>query len=404
MTVERPTSVAEAATGVWADLVGQSAAVEALRRAVAGEDHAMTHGWLITGPPGSGRSNAARAFAAALLCERGGCGECAACRTALTGSHPDVTLVHTELLSIGVEEIRELVRMASMSPTMGRYLVVVIEDADRITERGADALLKSLEEPPARTVWILCAPSNEDVIVTIRSRTRELRLVTPSTQSVTELLVRRDRIDPVLAAHAARASQGHIGRARVLARSEEARNAREAIRRIPGELTSLGACLTAAEDLVNASKEGAAAQTAHLDAAEKAELSQAFGMGSKGSRARHVQAALKDLEEQQRLRAKRLQRDELDRVLTELTTWYRDVLSVQTGAVRADDLHDATASAGLINADARDRVAAQARAATSERTLRRIDALLACRVALETNVAPLLAMEALMLKLQNPDR
>ena len=145
--------------GIWAELIGQTAVVATLRRAVAAEPHAMSHAWLFTGPPGSGRSNAARAFAAALQCRSEGCGKCTECRTSLSGAHPDVTLVRTELLSIGVDDVRELVRRAAMSPTLGRWQVIVIEDADRVTERGADALLKSIEEPAPRTVWILCAPT-----------------------------------------------------------------------------------------------------------------------------------------------------------------------------------------------------------------------------------------------------
>ncbi|MBF3317382.1 AAA family ATPase, partial [Leptospira borgpetersenii serovar Hardjo-bovis] len=169
-------------TGVWADLVGQEKAVGVLRRAAESQpgrsSHAMSHAWLITGPPGSGRSNAAKAFAAALQCVDHGCGQCNACRTTLSGAHPDVTLVRTEALSIGVDEVRELVRRAAMNPVHGCHQVVVVEDADRITERGGDALLKAIEEPAPKTVWLLCAPTPEDVIVTIRSRCRRLPLAT----------------------------------------------------------------------------------------------------------------------------------------------------------------------------------------------------------------------------------
>ena len=393
--------------GVWDDLVGQADAVTTLRRAVAGarsgEGHSMTQAWLFTGPPGSGRSNAARAFAAALQCERGGCGECTDCRTALSGAHPDVTLVRTEKLSIGVDEVRELVRTAAMSPVLGRYQVIVVEDADRVTDRGADALLKAIEEPAARTVWILCAPNPDEVVITIRSRTRLLRLATPTDAGVADLLVRRDGIDPVMASYAARAAQGHIGRARVLARDEAARDRRRRVLDIPGQLTSIGACLTAADNLVKASAdEAAAAATADLDAKETAELSEALGMGTKGARPRHATAALKDLEEQQKARAKRLQRDSLDRVLTELTTWYRDVLGIQTGAL---DLALPTRDGEgphLINAEQSHQVAQAARASTPEQTLRRIDAILATRESLEQNVAPLIAMEALMVSLADP--
>ncbi|TDT29907.1 DNA polymerase III subunit delta' [Naumannella halotolerans] len=384
--------------GVWADLVGQGRAVDTLRRAVAGGPHAMSHAWLITGPPGSGRSNAARAFAAALECESAdrtmaGCGECRGCRTALSGAHPDVTLVRTEMLSIGVDEIRDLVRRASMSPSVGRHQVLVIEDADRVTERGADALLKSIEEPSPRTVWLLCAPTPEDVVATIRSRSRALHLTTPQPAAVAELLQRRDGIPAEQAVAAARAAQGHIGRARVLARNPEARERRHAVLQIPGRLRSLGACLTAAEQLVTACSAESAQVTAELDVKEREELERALGVGTKGARSRSAQAALRELADQQKARAKRFERDALDRALTELTGYYRDVLNVQTGA-----------AVEPINVELAEQIAAQASRSRPEATLRRIDALLACREALETNVRPLLAVEAMLVALVRADR
>jgi DNA polymerase-3 subunit delta' len=374
--------------GVWADLIGQERSVEVLQRAVAGSHHAMSHAWLITGPPGSGRSNAARAFAAALQCEFGGCGVCNDCRTSLSGAHPDVTLVRTEMLSIGVDEVRDLVRRAAMSPTRGRHQVLVVEDADRVTERGADALLKSVEEPAPRTVWILCAPTADDVVATIRSRCRTLPLQTPTVEAVSRLLQVRDGVDPALAAYAARVSQGHVGRARVLARDEAARNRRREILQIPLHLQGLGACLTAAANLVEACAEEAAAATAQLDSGERASLEEALGFGTKGARPRQAQAALKELDDQQKARAKRFQRDAIDRALTELTGFYRDVLSVQTGS-----------GAPLVNQDLQPQITVLSRKSTPESTLHRIDALLGCRTALETNVAPLLAVEATMIGL-----
>jgi len=374
--------------GVWAELIGQTAAVAALRRAVTGEPHAMSHAWLFTGPPGSGRSNAARAFAAALQCSSGGCGTCRACRTSLSGAHPDVTLVRTELLSIGVDEVRELVRRAAMSPTLGHRQVIVIEDADRITERGADALLKSIEEPARRTVWILCAPTPDDVVATVRSRCRLLTLQTPTISAVAHLLETRDGIEPELAAYAARVSQGHVGRARVLARDEDARNRRQQILQIPFQLHGLGACLVAAAQIIESSTGEAADATSELDAKERAALEEALGFGTKGARPRQAQAAIKELEDQQRARVKRFQRDAIDRTLTELTGCYRDVLNLQTGS-----------DALLINEDLRPHIVVLARKSTPESTLHRIDALLACRTALEGNVAPLLAVEAALIGL-----
>ena len=265
--IESATDRALTADGVWAELIGQERSVAVLRRAVSGRAHAMSHAWLITGPPGSGRSNAARAFAAALQCERDGCGECNECRTALSGAHPDVTLVRTEQLSIGVDEVRELVRRASMSPTLGKAQVIVVEDADRVTERGADALLKSIEEPSPKTVWILCAPTPDDVVATIRSRCRQLNLQTPSVRAVAELLHIRDGIEPDLAAYAARVAQGHIGRARVLARNEDARSRRSTVLRIPFELDDLGDCLRSAAALIESCNAEVAAVAGEQDSA-----------------------------------------------------------------------------------------------------------------------------------------
>ncbi len=384
---------------VWDDLVGQEPAVGVLQRAVAGaaarlrgESGAatagMTHAWLITGPPGSGRSNAGRAFAAALQCENQGCGECSSCRTALSGAHPDVSLIRTELLSIRVGEIRELIRRAAMSPTQGRWQVMVVEDADRLTEQAADALLKSIEEPSPRTVWVLCAPTVEDVVPTIRSRCRLLVLRTPPVDAVAEMLVRKVGAEPELAGFAARAAQGHIGRARALVRDETVRDRRTKVLEVPFALRDLGACLTAAQQLVDAAKEEAKASAAAVDERERAELEQALGVGTKGAKPREANAALKELEDQQKARAKRWERDVLDRSLVDLMALYRDVLVLQTAA-----------GAELINAELHGHIDQFAARTTPEQTLRRIEALAACREAIETNVAPLLALEALTIAL-----
>ncbi|MGH3356807.1 MAG: DNA polymerase III subunit delta' [Nocardioidaceae bacterium] len=383
--------------GVWADLVGQEPTVEVLRGAVTGAGTAlqggastgMTHAWLFTGPPGSGRSNAARAFAAALQCERAaGCGECLACRTALAGSHPDVTLVSTERLSLGVDEVRELVRKAAMAPTGRRWQVMVVEDADRLTERAADALLKSVEEPASRTVWLLCAPTAEDVVPTIRSRCRLLVLRTPPPAAVAQVLRQRDGITAEVATFAARASQGHIGRARALAVDEDTRNRRREVLSLPTRLTGLGACMTAAANLVEQAAEEAAPIASRLDGAERAELEQALGMGTRGAKPKGAQGAIRELEDQHKARGKRLQRDSLDRSLVDLMSFYRDVLVVQTdGGVE------------LVNEESRRDVETVARAGSAESTVRRIQSILDCREALEGSVAPLLALESLMISL-----
>ena len=225
-------------SSVFDDLIDQEAVIATLKDAVSvskdstDNTQGMTHSWLFTGPPGSGRSNAAVAFAAALLCDESGCATCINCRSVIDGSHADIELIRTEGLSIKVDEVRELITRTSWSPSVGDYRVVVIEDADRLTESAANALLKVIEEPGARTVWLLCAPTLTDVLPTIRSRCRHLTLRTPSIQAVTKLLIERDGIDPELAEFASSAAQGHVGRAKYLATSEEARRIRDVFKGI----------------------------------------------------------------------------------------------------------------------------------------------------------------------------
>jgi len=386
---------------VWDALVGQERAVDTLRRATEAARHmthglvpgahgnAMTHAWLFTGPPGSGRSVAARAFAAALLCDDGGCGVCNSCRTVLSGAHPDVIVCRTEQAIIPIDQLRELTGKAAMSPMTGRWQVIIVEDADRIVERSSGAMLKSLEEPPPRTIWILCAPTAEDVVATIRSRTREVRLVTPSDADTVELLVRHYGVAPDVAEVAARAAQGHIGRAKALAADQAARDARQRIVELPGSWTSLTACLTTAAEVAATAQAQADAQTAELDQQERRDLEQALGFSTKGAKPRNAAAAIAALEDQQKARAKRLQRDGIDNVLTELSTWYRDVLCVQMGA----------SENSLINRAISQRLCEAAATTETAQTTACLDAILSARRSLDTNVAPLLALEALFVDL-----
>ena len=258
---------------VWDGLVGQARVVSILREAATASNagRGVGHAWLFTGPPGSGRSNAAVAFAAALQCPDSGCGRCHACHTTLVGSHADVNVVRTQKLSIGVDEVRDLVRRSALAPSGRRWQVLVVEDADRLTERACNALLKAIEEPTDRTVWMLCAPTVEDVLPTIRSRCRLVSLTTPAAADVAAFLERTLEVDPALAAYAARASQGHIGRARALARDEGTRQRRREVVDHAARLTSLGACMRAASSLAATAKEEADAQTTALDARENVE-------------------------------------------------------------------------------------------------------------------------------------
>ena len=386
--------------GVWLDVVGQPAAVAELQRAVA-EPSAMTHAWLFTGPPGSGRSVAARAFAAALQCPDGGDGTCHACTTVLAGTHADVRVVAPEGLSIGVREMRTVIGLAGRAPSQGRRQVVVVEDADRMTEQASNALLKMLEEPPSRTVFLLCAPSlhPDDVPVTIRSRCRVVPLRTPPVEAVAEVLVRRDGIDAGLATWAAAAAGGHVGRARGLARDEDARAARKAVLDVPTSLVSLAACLQAADELVGAAKDESDRATAALDAAETEAVKASVGVGARGpgvAAASRGAGQLKELEKQQRSRATRVGRDTLDRALVDLAGLYRDALLIAT--VRGDT----DRVPHLNHPDRRDDALQLARAIGAEGALRRIDAVLAARTALEQAVKPQIAIEAMCVALRLP--
>ncbi|MFE7324214.1 DNA polymerase III subunit delta' [Streptomyces sp. NPDC057565] len=397
---------------VWDDLVGQDRVqkqlgaaardADALVTAISAADQVplgskMTHAWLFTGPPGSGRSTAARAFAAALQCtspDRAlggapGCGFCDGCHTSLIGTHADVEVVRTDLLSIGVKETRELVRRAQLSPAVGRWQVIILEDADRLTEGAGNVLLKAVEEPAPRTVWLLCAPSLEDVLPTIRSRCRHLTLRTPPVDAVADVLIRRDGIEPERAAAAARATQGHIGRARRLATDEKARARRAAVLKLPLRVEDIGGCLKAAQELIDTATEDAKQVSEEVDAKETEDMKAALGAAAGGRMPRGTAGVMKELEDKQKRRKTRTQRDSLDLALTDLTGFYRDVLALQLGSQIA-----------LANVDVRDALDRIAGSSTPERTLRRIEAVIACRRALDRNVAPLLAVEAMTVALR----
>ncbi|HEV7710221.1 MAG TPA: DNA polymerase III subunit delta' [Asanoa sp.] len=389
---------------VFADLVGQEEAVETLRRAAAGAaaildgsgtGSAMTHAWIFTGPPGSGRSVAARAFAAALQCATGvGCGECRGCHTTLGGTHADVRMVTPDGLSIGVSEMRALVLRAASSPTGGRWQAVVIEDADRLTEQAGNALLKAIEEPPPRTVFLLCTPSThpDDISVTIRSRCRVVTLRQPPAAAVASVLASRDGIEPDTAAWAAAAAQGHVGRARRLARDVDARRRREAVLAVPRRLTGVGACFDAASALIESAEAEAASVVSDVDTSERSALEMALGAGGTGrgtaGATRGSAGQLKELEKRQKSRATRAQRDALDRALVDLAGFYRDVL-VRTLSAPVPPVHT----------DAVSLAEAAARKWSPDDALRRLEAVLECRTAIDANVKPRIAVEAMMLSL-----
>lgn len=373
-------------SGVFAELVGQQAVVEQLQTAV--DSGAPTHAWLFTGPPGSGRSNAARAFAAALNCESQGCGDCHSCRLVAAGSHPAVSLVSTENVSYRIDDVRQLITTAQDRPQGYRWRVIVVEDADRMTERATNVLLKAIEEPPPRTVWVLCAPSPADVLVTIRSRCRHVSLRIPPTEAVAELLVRRDGLSAERARFAARVSQNHIGVARRLATDSDARTRREETVALPLKVRSASEAIVAAARLVSMAQADAAAESDARLAEEQASLRRSLGLEPSEKVPPKLRAQFKRLEDEASRRAKRAVTDSLDRTLIDLTAVYRDVLSVKLAT-----------GAELINEHLRDQLAELAEALSAEQALACLDALNTSRVRITQNVPPALAMEALMMQL-----
>ena len=381
-------------SSVFDDLVGQEHIVEILKGAVAAsrtgeESQEMTHAWVFTGPPGSGRSSAAVAFAQALICPNNGCGTCSDCNSTKTHGHPDVEIIRTEGLSIKVEEVRELLTRVAWAPSMGGWRVVVMEDADRLTESAANALLKAIEEPGTRTVWLLCAPTLHDVLPTIRSRCRHLQLRTPSLDAVTNVLINRDHIAPGMADFAARVSQGHIGRAKYLATNESVRSNRKTIMQLPLQLGSLAAAFQAAQTLVDLATTEANASSDERDEKEVEKLQEAYGKGATGrGMATGGAKAVKELEKEQKSRSTRMVRDSIDGALLDIATFYRDVMMVQSGNTDS-----------MINTDMREQIESYAAKSPSHSTINKINAISDARENLARNSAPLVTCEALMCQL-----
>jgi len=372
---------------VFDNLVGQEHVVEIIKNAVAATDtQSMTHAWVFTGPPGSGRSSAAVAFAQALVCSDNGCGSCNACKSAANGAHPDVEVIRTEGLSIKIDEVRELLARVAWAPSMGGWRVVVMEDADRLTESAANALLKAIEEPGNRTVWLLCAPTLHDVLPTIRSRCRHMQLVTPSTSAVAHVLQNRDGISPQMADFAARVSQGHIGRARYLANNESVRNTRTTIMKLPLTLNGISSAFVAAQTLVDLATDQANEAAEERNQTEIDDLSLAYGKGATGrGMATGGSKAIKELEKEQKTRNTRMVRDGLDAALLDIATFYRDVMMVQSGAMDS-----------LINKELEHQITTYANNTKAHTTINKINAIMAARTNLGHNAAPLLTIEALM--------
>ncbi len=377
---------------VFSSLIGQDHIVDQLSIAVSAAkkgtgSQAMTHSWLFVGPPGSGRSNAAIAFAAALVCKDNGCGKCVDCTTVMSSTHVDVERFNPTGLSIKAEEVRELITRSSWSPSVGGWRIVIIEDADRLTETAANALLKTIEEPESHTVWLLCAPTLSDVPVTIRSRCRHVQLRTPSTDSVESFLINQTKVDQKTAEFAARISQGHIGRARFMATDLEAQSRRKEVLSLAMSLSDVDRCFKAAQRILDIAEEQAENENAERDAQDLKQLQDAYqgtgrGMISGGAK------AVKDLEKEQKSSATRAVRDNIDAALLDIATFYRDVLVMQSK------------SPEILNIDLQQEIMNYAGTTSPKRTLEQIDAVLNARTNLARNAAPLATLEALFCALK----
>ncbi|MDI2099275.1 DNA polymerase III subunit delta' [Ruicaihuangia caeni] len=373
----------------WSELAGQDAAIATIRQAAAAAsagEHGMTHAWLITGPPGSGRSNLAYAFATELLSiDADETGRDAVRQQVEAGSHPDLTVLKTENVIIKIDDVRRILTSSQFSPSVARYRVMIVEDADRMTERTSNVLLKALEEPPPRTVWILCAPSEADLLPTIRSRVRVVRLTTPSVEEVARLLEHRDGVDAERALRSAREAQSHIGMARRLATSDDARQRRSETIELALGIRSVSDAVLAAARLLELAKEDGTAITEERDAEERDQLLRSLGIEPGGAVPTALRSQLRALEEDQKRRATRSLRDGIDRILVDLQSLFRDVLLLQLGV-----------DTRLVNEAIRDRLVGAAEQTDAAHSLGVLDAIALARRRIEGNVAALLALEAML--------
>ncbi|MDG2497447.1 MAG: DNA polymerase III subunit delta' [Aquiluna sp.] len=371
-------------SAVFDELLGQPEAIEQLQRAALAKASGVHHAWLFTGPAGSGRSLLARSFAAALQCEANGCGSCQQCSLVMAGAHPDVLTLATERVVISIDEVRDLVQKSAMNSTIGEYRIVIIEDSDRMAERTSNVLLKALEEPQDKTIWILCAPSVSDLLPTIRSRTRNLLLRLPSVDEVAELLVQRDKVDRELALKSARQAQNHVGMARRLAISQDARSRRaETLREIAG-ITNLSKAMLAAEKLLGVAKRDAEALALERDKSEKEHLMIAYGLAVDERIPPNLRSAFKDLEDNQKRRNTRALRDGIDRIFTDAESFYRDVLSLQLEA-----------NSPLINEEMAQELQLRQLGTSATASIAVLDAIALSRKRLASNARDLLVLESL---------
>ena len=373
---------------VFRDVVSQPEAVTELLREITKES-AVHHAWLFTGPPGSGRSEMAFAFSAALVCEQGGCGVCNSCEMVRVGNHPDVQVLNTERVQISIDEVSEFIDKSLQMPAVAKYRIMIIEDADRMSDRTSNLLLKSLEEPPKGTIWMLCAPSEADLLATIRSRVRRIMLKVPSVEEVAQLLMEKYGVEERLALVSAAQAQSHVGMARRLATNSAARDRRKQALTTVLAITDIPSAMDASVTLLRLAESDGAQLTAEIDEQERQELMARLGISEGSKLTPSSRSQLKKLEDAQKRRATRSKRDGLDRIFVDLMGLYRDVLTIQLGS-----------NQGLINPDLENEIRGLARDISQAQAIHAIEKIQQVRYRVERNVRDSLLMDSLAVSLR----
>ncbi len=379
---------------VWDSIVGQQRVVEQLKAIASGDPKAIAQSWLICGPPGSGRSNVARAFAAALESPDHGLGgePTKAVQQVLAGTHPDVTVLATNKVTIGIDEVRDIITTSEQMPSTAPWRIIIIEDVDRMLERTTNVLLKEIEEPSEHTIWLLCAPSAQDVLPTIRSRTRIVNLAVPSTQAVAAFLEQNGGFEPKIAVRAARLAEGHIGIAPLYAENEQVMSDRdELIVGVLGLRRASDAVLLAG-NLIDNAKVQAEAEVKVKAAEAEADFRRVNGLGVKDRIPPKLRGAYNAIAKKDELKRQttRLTRDVLDRALNSIASIYRDVAVLQNNA---ED------SVGLINLENRSSITELSVRLTRGGAVRRLEDIAVARRRLAGNGNPVLVFEALFCSL-----
>ena len=375
---------------VWDSLVGQQPVIDMLSRIAQGDPGQITQSWLICGPPGSGRSNMARAFAAALESPDHGMNDepTRVTQQVLAGTHPDVTVLATNKVTIGIDQVREIITASEQMPATAPWRIIIIEDVDRMLERTTNVLLKEIEEPAEHCIWLLCAPSAQDVLPTIRSRTRIVNLAVPSTQAVAGFLTSTTNVEPKVAQRAARLAEGHIGIAKLYATDEQVMTDRDEL--VVGVLNLARAsdAVLLAGSLIDNAKAQAEADASRITAGQAAEFRRINGLAPNDRippklRGAFNQIAKKD--DVKRLVTRRT-RDVLDRALNSIASIYRDVAVLQNNA---ED------SVGLINLENRSPITELSVRLNRAGAVTRLDEVAHARKRLAGNGNPLLVFESL---------